>query len=202
MQLSSVRLSTRKTPSSERRLCRRGVLSYRLVFAVAVLYAFLCHMPLIGSIIPRVQLFPAAHAATVPSTTTLDVNATQCTLLRDSFVEMFLDSDAGEVVDCRSAVVALVWDHIINRKYGVASFEQIRHNTTDAQLAELVMRAALGTYIDTTDPSRSFARIRADVYEGRVVRVPGDSDVKVGILEVALVAALLAVWQGWWMASA
>ena len=191
--------------SSERFKKHHAVLSIHFVIFVAIIYAILCHVPLIGIVLPKIHLLPAAEASTiVPGPVLLTVS--QCKLLRDDFVEMFMEEDTGEIEDCHSAVVALVWHQIIVRQYGINSFEDLRSNEnatssviSDAQISKLLMRAALGSYVDTTDPNRSFAKIRADAYAGRVVRIPGSSEVKVTILEVALVASLMAVWQGWWI---
>lgn len=187
----------RALPASERRVRHHRVLTWRTLVYVAVLYLVLCQVPLVPR---RWSLLPAVGAAVVPVGPT-GLDAAQCQLLRDDFVDVFMDADGGEIADCHSAVVALVWDQIVGRKYGVRSFDGVRHNTTDAQLSELLMRAALGTYVDTTDPLRAFARVRADPFEGRVVRVPGDADVKVWVLQVVLFAALAAVWQSWWVGA-
>jgi hypothetical protein len=196
--------------TSERFKKHHDVLSLKFVIVVAVIYVVLCHMPLIGTGLPKLHLLPGAEASTIVDGPVLLTNF-QCKLLRDDFVEMFMEHDTGEIEDCHSAVVALVWDQIIVRQYGINSFEDLRPNAnattgnattwviSDASISKLLMRAALGSYVDTTDPTRSFAKIRADAYAGRVVRIPASSEVKVTILEVALVAALLAVWQGWWI---
>jgi hypothetical protein len=191
--------------TSERFKKHHGVLSLKFLIVVAMLYVLLCHMPLIGTGLPKLHLLPGAEASTIVDGPVL-LTTFQCKLLRDDFVEMFMEHDTGEIEDCHNAVVALVWDQIIVRQYGITSFEDLRPNgnattwvISDASISKLLMRAALGSYVDTTDPTRSFAKIRADAYAGRVVRIPASSEVKVTILEVALVAALLAVWQGWWI---
>jgi hypothetical protein len=131
----------------------------------------------------------------------MNLTEEQCMLVRDNFVKMFMDKHSGDIMDCHNDVVQKVWDHTLLRVYNISTFEDVRNKevVSDEQLTQILMRTALGSYIDTTDTSRSFARIRADAYTGEVKRMPGNSDVKVGILEVALVASLLAVWQGWWV---
>lgn len=194
--------------SSRRRRQRQTLFSMTFVLAVTVLYIALCHVPYFGTGLPRFAMFPGAMAqvpvalARGPSALT----TAQCTMVRDDFVKMFMDHDSGEILDCHSLVVALVWDHVIVRQYGVERFDDLRSyengtNTglSDIKISQLLMRAAVGAYVDTTDPTRSFTRIRADPYNGRVVRVPGSSDMQVTMLEVALVAALVAVWQSWWL---
>jgi hypothetical protein len=197
--------ATSRRIASERFKKHHSVISINFVIGVAILYAFLCHVPVIGTLLPTLAILPGAHAS-MSVAGPVFLTSAQCLMVRDDFVEMFMDNDSGEIEDCHSAVVALVWDQIIVRQYGINSFEDLRPTVngtipliSDAKISKLLMRAALGSYVDTTDPTRSFATIRADAYAARVIRVPGNSDVKVQILEVALVAALLAVWQGWWI---
>jgi hypothetical protein len=199
-----MRVTSRRI-ASERFKKHHSVISINFVIGVAIVYAILCHVPVIGTLLPRLEILPGAHGSISVEGPVL-LTTSQCYMIRDDFVEMFMDKDSGEIQDCHSAVVALVWDQIIVRQYGINSFEDLRPTVngtisliSDATISKLLMRAALGSYVDTTDPTRSFATIRADAYAARVIRVPGNADVKVQILEVALVAALLAVWQGWWI---
>lgn len=178
----------------------RDVVSLKLVFLVAVVYLILCHAPVIGPVLSKTTFGVSGAYADSVVAHPVGLTTPQCMMVRDEFVHIFMDEDSGIVVDCNSSVVALVWNQMVSRQYGVNSFDDLR-NTTDANIAKILMRAALGSYVDTTDPTRSFANIRADAYAGRVTRVPSDADVKVGILEVTLVAALLAVWQSWWAST-
>jgi hypothetical protein len=198
----------------------KAILSIQFLVFVAFLYVVICFVPVLGDALPKLQLLPGAYADTIV-TGPVSLTAAQCALIRDDFVELFMDEDSGEIQDCHSAVIALVWDQVIVRQYGIKSFDDLRRNknvtshgvytngtadvesdgdtwlVADAVISKILMRSVLGSYIDTTDPTRSFATIRADPYASRIVRVPASSELKVSMLEVVIVAALVAVWQGW-----
>jgi len=135
-----------------------------------------------------------------------NITAAQCELLLFEFQHTFVkDGDGYPSIDsCNARVVRLMWAQQIQRVYAsgmdtsIDSYDDLRH-LPDAQFAKLVINAAAGSLMDSTQQSSddTTTRIRVDQHGHFQRYVLNDSN-RVTALQTMLVLSIVTLAVTWW----
>jgi hypothetical protein len=129
----------------------------------------------------------------------------QCVLLLAEFTHTFVrDGDGYPVINsCESRIVRLMWDQQIQRVYSddgarIDTYEQLR-SLPDAQFAKLVVNAAAGSLMDSSQQGSEDAmvRIRVDSHGHFQRYVLNDSN-RITTLQTMLVLSIVTLAVTWW----
>lgn len=129
----------------------------------------------------------------------------QCVLLLAEFRHTFVRSGDGypDIKSCESRIVRLMWDQQIQRVYSVDderldTFDSLR-SLSDAEFAKLVINAAAGSLMDSSQQGSedAMARIRVDSYGHFQRYVMNDSN-RITTLQTMLVLSIVTLAVTWW----
>lgn len=129
----------------------------------------------------------------------------QCALLLSEFKHTFVRSGDGypDINSCDSQVVRLMWDQQIQRVYAddvtpINDFQVLR-SLPDAQFAKLVVNAAAGSLMDSSQQGSEDAmvRIRVDSHGHFQRYVQNDSN-RITTLQTMLVISIVTLAVTWW----
>ena len=134
------------------------------------------------------------------------ITAEQCQMLLYEFRQTFVRDGDGYplITSCSTQVIQLMWAQQIQRVYSSASgvridsYNDIR-TLPDAQFAKLVVNAAAGSLMDstqqaTTDPT---IRIRVDTH-GHFQRYVLNDTNRITALQTMLVFSIVTIAVTWW----
>jgi hypothetical protein len=135
-----------------------------------------------------------------------DLTPDQCGSLLAEFTNTFIRAGDGyPIIDsCDTRVVRLMWDQLLSRVYSttggvqITSFAHLR-DLPDAQFAKLVVNAAAGSLMDSTQQNSDDAviRIRVDSHGHFSRYVLHDSN-RIAALQTMLVISIVTLAVTWW----
>ena len=135
-----------------------------------------------------------------------NITAEQCKLLLSEFQHTFVRQGDGypDIESCDSRIVRLMWAQQIQRVYSsgdsvrIESYDDLRH-LPDAQFAKLVINAAAGSLMDSTQQSTddTTTRIRVDAFGHFQRNVLNDSN-RITALQTMLVLSIVTLAVTWW----
>jgi hypothetical protein len=129
----------------------------------------------------------------------------QCVLLLSEFRQTFVRSGDGypDINSCESQIVRLMWDQQIQRVYSddvtLLNDFQVLRSLPDAQFAKLVVNAAAGSLMDSSQQGSDDAmvRIRVDSHGHFQRYVQNDSN-RITTLQTMLVMSIVTLAVTWW----
>ena len=129
----------------------------------------------------------------------------QCQMLLLEFGKTFVKPGDGypTIKTCDTRIMGLMWDQQISRLYStgknsIVSYEQLR-SLPDEQFAKLVINAAAGSLLDTTQTSSDDAMIRIRVNsEGHFKRYVLNDTSRITSLQTMLVISIVTLAVTWW----
>ena len=130
---------------------------------------------------------------------------TQCEYLLDEFRNTFIREGDGypQIDSCETRIVSLMWDQLLNRVYStygteIVSYASLR-NLPDQQFAKLIVNAAAGALIDSTQQNSQDAVIRIRVNShGHFSRYVLHDTSRIAALQVMLVISITTLAVTWW----
>jgi hypothetical protein len=134
-----------------------------------------------------------------------DLSGSQCKLLLSEVQHTFVrDGDGYPAINsCASRIVRLMWDQQIQRVYSdngakLDSFDSLR-SLPDAQFAKLVVNAAAGSLMDSSQQGSddSLVRIRVDTHGHFQRYILHDSN-RIIALQTMLVLSIVTLAVTWW----
>jgi len=135
-----------------------------------------------------------------------NITAEQCRLLLSEFQHTFVRRGDGypDIESCDSRIVRLMWAQQIQRVYSsgdsvrIDSYDNLR-SLPDAQFAKLVINAAAGSLMDSTQQATddTTTRIRVDEYGHFQRYVLNDSN-RITALQTMLVLSIVTLAVTWW----
>lgn len=135
-----------------------------------------------------------------------NITAEQCSLLLSEFQHTFVRDGDGypEINSCDSRIVRLMWAQQIQRVYSpggsvrIDSYDHLRH-LPDAQFAKLVINAAAGSLMDSTQQATddTTTRIRVDQHGHFQRYVLNDSN-RITALQTMLILSIVTLAVTWW----
>jgi len=130
----------------------------------------------------------------------------QCGFLLNEFTNTFIRAGDGyPMIDsCDTRVVRLMWDQLLSRVYSttsggeIDSFASLR-DLSDPQFAKLVVNAAAGSLMDSTQQNSDDAviRIRVDS-NGHFSRYVLHDSNRIAALQTMLVISIVTLAVTWW----
>jgi hypothetical protein len=129
----------------------------------------------------------------------------QCTLLLAEFQHTFVRDGDGypAITSCDSRIVRLMWDQQIQRVYSdngarIDTYDILR-SLPDAQFAKLIVNAAAGSLMDSSQQGSDDAlvRIRVDSHGHFQRYVLNDSN-RITALQTMLVLSIVTLAVTWW----
>lgn len=132
----------------------------------------------------------------------------QCSLLLVEFRKTFVQSGDGYPVieTCDTRIVRLMWDQQINRVYSTngVNFDTYEHlrSLPDEQFAKLVINAAAGSLLDSTQTTNgdTVMRIRVNSH-GHFQRYVLNDTSRIASLQTMLVLSIVTLAVTWWRLS-
>lgn len=133
------------------------------------------------------------------------LTASQCELLLSEFQHTFVRIGDGypAISSCESRIVRLMWDQQIQRVYSddgvrLETYDALR-SLPDAQFAKLVVNAAAGSLMDSSQQGSDDAlvRIRVDS-EGHFQRYILHDSNRITALQTMLVLSIVTLAVTWW----
>jgi len=130
---------------------------------------------------------------------------TQCGYLLDEFRNTFIREGDGypQIDSCETRVVRLMWDQLLNRVYStygteINSYASLR-NLSDQQFAKLIINAAAGSLMDSTqqDSDSAVIRIRVNSH-GHFSRYVLHDTNRIAALQTMLVVSITTLAVTWW----
>ena len=130
---------------------------------------------------------------------------TQCQLMLLEFGKTFVKPGDGYplIETCDTRIMGLMWDQQISRLYStgkntIVSYEQLR-SLPDDQFVKLVINAAAGSLLDTTQTASDDAMIRIRVNsEGHFRRYVLNDTSRITSLQTMLVISIVTLAVTWW----
>ena len=133
------------------------------------------------------------------------ITESQCDLILEEFQHTFVRAGDGYpcITSCESRIVRLMWDQQIQRVYStdglrIDTYEVLR-SLPDAQFAKLVINAAAGSLMDSSQQGseESLVRIRIDSHGHFQRYVLNDSN-RITTLQTMLVLSIVTLAVTWW----
>ena len=133
------------------------------------------------------------------------LNSTQCEYLLYEFRNTFIRAGDGypTIDSCDKRVIRLMWDQLLNRVYSTSGTEIYSYgslrNLTDQQFAKLIVNAAAGSLMDSTQQNSDDAVIRIRVNShGHFSRYVLHDTNRIAALQTMLVLAISTLAVTWW----
>jgi hypothetical protein len=132
----------------------------------------------------------------------------QCNLLLTEFKKTFVHSGDGypQIESCDTRIVRLMWEQQINRVYskdgvGFDTYNSLR-SLPDDQFAKLVINAAAGSLLDSTQTASDDAVMRIRVNSnGHFQRYVLNDTTRVASLQTMLILSIVTLAATWWRIS-
>ena len=129
----------------------------------------------------------------------------QCVLLLAEFRQTFVRSGDGypDINSCESQIVRLMWDQQIQRVYSndvsLLNDFQVLRSLPDAQFAKLVVNAAAGSLMDSSQQGSEDAMVRIRVNShGHFQRYVQNDSNRITTLQTMLVMSIVTLAVTWW----
>jgi hypothetical protein len=143
-----------------------------------------------------------------PTNALAGLTVDQCDLLLAEFRKTFVQPGDGypSIDSCDTQIVRLMWQQQINRVYSttdlnIDTYQQLR-SLPDKQFAKLVINAAAGSLLDSTQTSSDDAvmRIRVNSH-GHFQRYVLNDTSRITALQTMLVLSIVTLAVTWWRLS-
>jgi hypothetical protein len=143
-----------------------------------------------------------------PANALAGLTANECDLLLAEFRKTFVQPGDGypSIDSCDTQIVRLMWQQQINRVYSttdsnIETYQQLR-SLPDKQFAKLVINAAAGSLLDSTQTASDDAvmRIRVNSH-GHFQRYVLNDTSRITALQTMLVLSIVTLAVTWWRLS-
>ena len=132
----------------------------------------------------------------------------QCDLLLTEFRKTFVQAGDGypQIESCDTRIVRLMWEQQINRVYskdgvGFDTYDELRL-LPDDQFAKMVINAAAGSLLDSTQTASDDAVMRIRVNSnGHFQRYVLHDTSRVASLQIMLILSIVTLAVTWWRIS-
>jgi hypothetical protein len=143
-----------------------------------------------------------------PAQALANLTDVQCEFLLVEFRKTFVQPGDGypSIQNCDAGIVRLMWEQQINRVYSLAgvsfdTYESLR-SLPDDQFAKLVINAAAGSLLDSTQTASDDAVVRIRINShGHFQRYVLNDTSRITALQTMLILSIVTLAVTWWRLS-